>query len=415
MTQSHLEPLNCVEFFGGVQPCRINDQDGALRLLSETLVSRFSDWCLIELCNPTGPLIPVLVRHRDPHKMEDFCALAPSLRLTEMTGKTEILARDAVLTLRDRGFERERLELLQRLGTHWYFSLPLSANNRVFGTVSGGGHHATVFPGIEEIKKFQAYFECISSTLHQCSLSEELESLLSRRIEHEKNMASAIHDLKNDLHVILLSQSLLEDKKVKIGMNPSVRKCAERMGRAARRMNALFESMLDSSDYSRENRVKEFSDIELGPVLEESLEALAPIAEVRKIELAIQGAAKSKQVRGIRPKLLRVLTNLLRNAIAFSKDHSRVGVRVEEFREQGEIKISVCDSGAGIPADARKNIFSPGWVGPSSLVGGKAQAGYGIGLQNAKTFIEQMGGKIWVESEEGQEGSCFSFTLPLAP
>ncbi len=408
MTETH----SCGDFFTGSKPCKLADQDAALKLLSRSLLSRVSDWCVIEVATA-----PALVEHRDPVMTKAFAGAELSRGGDGNGPKREILARDAVGVLKARGVAPERLEMVQRLGTEWYFSFPLSAHNRNYGTVSCGGAQ-TLFPGEEAIHKLQPYFDCIGATLRMCALDSEAEMMFRNRLEDEKTMASTIHDLKNDLHVILMSQSLLADEMNKSTLSPMTQKHLERMGRSAQRMDELFKTILEDSSYSRDNRVKEFSSLELGLVLREAIEVVAPIAEARHVEVALGGIDGALFIQGIKAQLMRVVTNLLKNAIAFSPDGSKVGVRVEECAPEGEVKISVCDSGKGLSAEAHQNIFNPGWVAPvgapGSAEGGHGHCGYGIGLQNAKTFVEQMGGRIWVEPAKGQEGSCFSFTLSLS-
>jgi len=101
-----------------------------------------------------------------------------------------------------------------------------------------------------------------------------------------------------------------------------------------------------------------------------------------------------------------VLDHLVSNAVKYSPDGGTVTVGA---RRRGEaVEISVSDEGAGIPAAERERIFSKFYKA------GDAQArGTGLGLFIAQGLVREMGGDMWVDSEEGR-GSTFSFELPAA-
>ena len=109
-----------------------------------------------------------------------------------------------------------------------------------------------------------------------------------------------------------------------------------------------------------------------------------------------------------RNKLEMVLNNLLENAINYSPDGGRVLVEIVEPTD-GEIIINVVDEGIGIPKEHQDRIFDRFYRVDSG--DDRRIYGHGLGLHIAKRLVELQGGRIWVQSKEGQ-GSCFSFTLP---
>lgn len=107
--------------------------------------------------------------------------------------------------------------------------------------------------------------------------------------------------------------------------------------------------------------------------------------------------------------LTQVMVNLLTNAIKYSPEKSPVIVR--EQIKNNYVIISVQDFGIGIPPGNQKKLFSRFFrVGGTKM---KNKPGLGLGLFISKGIIEQHGGKMWFESEEGK-GSIFYFSLPLA-
>jgi signal transduction histidine kinase len=109
-----------------------------------------------------------------------------------------------------------------------------------------------------------------------------------------------------------------------------------------------------------------------------------------------------------RDKLRQVCTILLDNALRYSPDGGTVTVGVE--RKQDTVEVSVADEGIGIPQSDQEQIFRKFYRGADAetRVG---QGGTGLGLFIARGLVTAMGGRIWVESREG-EGSTFAFELP---
>ena len=114
------------------------------------------------------------------------------------------------------------------------------------------------------------------------------------------------------------------------------------------------------------------------------------------------------EVMGDRNRLEQVVVNLLSNAIKYSPQAEQVLVSLVRTTE--EIIVSVQDFGIGIPSDSQDQVFERFYRGSSSVE--QRFHGLGIGLYITYQIISHHGGRIWVESVQGQ-GSTFSFALPL--
>ena len=109
-----------------------------------------------------------------------------------------------------------------------------------------------------------------------------------------------------------------------------------------------------------------------------------------------------------REKLSQVLVNLVDNAVKFSPEGGRISISARRRPESVEVRIS--DQGVGIPRADQQRIFSKFYRAEST---GPGVHGTGLGLFLARGLLLAMGGKIWVESKEGQ-GSTFVLELPAA-
>jgi signal transduction histidine kinase len=101
-----------------------------------------------------------------------------------------------------------------------------------------------------------------------------------------------------------------------------------------------------------------------------------------------------------------VLSNLVGNAIKFTPERGTISVRAEA--ENQEIRVTVADTGPGIPPDQLANVFDRYWQARRS-----DQEGSGLGLFIAKGIVEAHGGRIWTEAHPGA-GATFIFVLPRA-
>jgi signal transduction histidine kinase len=112
-------------------------------------------------------------------------------------------------------------------------------------------------------------------------------------------------------------------------------------------------------------------------------------------------------VEADRYRITQVISNLLNNAIKFTKEEGTVSVKLEKKKEdnQQEVLVSVKDSGTGIHSDILPRLFSK--------FATKAEKGTGLGLFISRSIVEAHGGKIWGENNIDGKGAKFSFTLPL--
>lgn len=141
--------------------------------------------------------------------------------------------------------------------------------------------------------------------------------------------------------------------------------------------------------------------VEASSLLTEVLAAVEPLAANKHILVERDLAADVGQIRCDAQRIFQVLFNLCNNAIQYVAPRGRIAVQVQ--RVSGAIQFTVRDNGCGIPAERLSALFKRF---------SKGEAGQnGLGLYIAKSLVEAHGGKIWVESREG-EGSTFFFTLP---
>ena len=236
----------------------------------------------------------------------------------------------------------------------------------------------------------------------------ELRRLQQIRAEFIDNLS---HELRTPLTTVsLLAETLQRESEQAAATIPD--RMRERIGKIQEETGHIVQMVNELLDLSRIETgvaVVHLDDVDLGELARASIERLRLFADRQGVELVADVPDELPHVRGDAARLGQVFLNLLHNAVKFSPDGGRVAVRV--VNGQDELVASVADQGIGIPRQALARVFERFYKVDRARVRG---GGTGLGLSIARHVVEQHGGRIWVESEEGR-GSIFSFALPVAP
>ncbi len=165
-----------------------------------------------------------------------------------------------------------------------------------------------------------------------------------------------------------------------------------------------IKDILDQSKADTGNMTLRVDQIGLDAILEDARLMMQPVAKQKDIRLEFNPVNPPVLAFLDRERVLRVLSNIVGNAIKFSPKHSKVIVKVRS--DQQFVFVSVTDSGPGIPEKHLAQLFDSFWQARKT-----ADQGPGIGLGVVKTIIEAQGGVVTVESHVGF-GSTFTFSLP---
>jgi len=241
-----------------------------------------------------------------------------------------------------------------------------------------------------------------------------IEVDLARRFSSEQRavrarndlLAVVSHDLRGPLSGVLLQTEVMmrltagsDEKSATV-----LRGTAERIRRSAAHMKALTDDLVDLASIEAHRFTLRLESVESRALVEEGLQAASPLAEAKRITLAVE-LIDAPRLEADPERMFRVLSNLLGNAVKFTPEGGTVTVRAE--RRGDDLSITVADTGPGIGADQLPHIFERYWKAPST-----SHSGSGLGLYITKGIVEAHGGKIWAESSTN--GATFTFLLPLA-
>jgi two-component system sensor histidine kinase GlrK len=170
----------------------------------------------------------------------------------------------------------------------------------------------------------------------------------------------------------------------------------------SQRLTGLVNSILDLSKMESGMMIYTFEQRRIAPLIDQAVSEIAPYAEAKKVRMEKQVAADLSTYRMDGERILDVLRNLLGNAVKFSPEGGRVAIDANPL--EGGLKVSISDSGPGIPKDRLTLIFE-------KYQSSDHKKGTGLGLAIVKHIMAAHGGKVWVESDPGK-GSTFTFVLP---
>jgi two-component system phosphate regulon sensor histidine kinase PhoR len=243
----------------------------------------------------------------------------------------------------------------------------------------------------------------------------ELRRLQQIRAEFIDNLS---HELRTPLSTVsLLAETLARDADTAAAsgtslparMRDRIAKIEVETGHLVQMVNEL----LDLARIESGGPLVLLDDVDVGRVVSESIERLRLFADRQGLALEVDVPPALPPVRGDEARLGQVVVNLVHNALKFGvREGSDNGVVTVKVRRQGgEVVAAIEDHGVGVAKADQARIFERFYKADRARVRG---GGTGLGLSIARHVINQHGGRIWVESEEGS-GSTFSFALPIAP
>ena len=288
-------------------------------------------------------------------------------------------------------------------------AVPLAYKGNTIGVLevvnkAGSAHYTEDDVTILEILAFYA-----AMAIWNSNLEKKIQNVRDDFAELDRLKSNFIgitsHELRTPLGLILGHATFLRET-----IGEEHREPVETIIRNATRLKEIIESLTDVDNYEAGvSRIRQNS-ISIPRIIRDVISSFQDMAASKNITLNVDIRDEDLQVEADANKITVAISNLIRNAITFTDEGGQVSVTVESMT--GHVQVSVKDNGIGIPARDISNVFDRFFQVESHLT--RRHTGMGLGLSVAKSMIEMHGGRIWVESVEG-EGSTFSLLLPLRP
>jgi len=213
------------------------------------------------------------------------------------------------------------------------------------------------------------------------------------------------HEIRTPMNGILGFAELLKEPGISGEEHQNFIRIIEKSGA---HMLSIINDIVDISKIEAGLMKIEMQESNINEQIEYIYTFFKPEAEAKGIKLIFRYSLSSKEavLKTDREKVHAILTNLVKNAIKYTNEGS---IEFGYAKRDSFLEFYIKDTGIGIPKGRQEAIFERFIQADIDDV--KARQGAGLGLAITKSYIEMLGGKLWVDSEEGV-GSTFYFTLP---
>jgi signal transduction histidine kinase len=363
--------------------------------IADLLVPRYADWCLIHL-RESEDLVPAFtyVRPTPPH-MQELGTDARVLAEIEQQRQSRILTRLEKPEDAREVVGEAYVGALRELGASCILCVPLVTRKEVLGSLC-------LVVGRDRPAYMAHDLVMVEDVAHRLAMALD-NALLYRRAERairirDDVLAIVSHDLRSPLATVMLrAQAVVRQ--------PELAHIGLAILRSARRMNRLIGDLLDASAINAGKLTLDVREHDVSDILHEAGEMFRSSAEQRGIELVEEPWAEATRVRCDRDRVLQVFSNLLSNALKYTRQGGKVTLVAQRIGD--DLRVEVRDTGIGIAADQIPHLFDRFWQARGR------HDGAGLGLYIARGIVVAHGSELAVESSVGV-GSSFSFTLPLA-
>jgi len=234
-------------------------------------------------------------------------------------------------------------------------------------------------------------------SLEQAARADAVRAVRAR----DDVVAFVAHDLRNPLQSIAMAADVLATHE-----DAQCRRTAAVIERAVDEMERLISDLLDVSRLEAGSLSIKQERVDVNGLVTDALELFAEQARAGRIALAADIPSEIPAVHVDRVRVIQVLSNLLANALKFTPEGGRIEVSAVPVAEG--VRITVSDSGSGIPPANLPHIFDRFWQASHA-----SRSGAGLGLAICKGIVEAHGGHIAATSTD--RGACIHVTMPQSP
>ncbi len=236
------------------------------------------------------------------------------------------------------------------------------------------------------------------------NLEERLQDADRAKTEFLANMS---HEVRTPLNGVIGMVEILANTR----LDEEQRSYVRNIHSSANNLLELLNNVLDVAKLQSGKLELHKENFVLSDSIDQVVDVLKPLAFAKKLELMSDISSDLPiEIVQDETRLKQVLINLINNAIKFT-ERGEVLLTAELVNQEADfvqVKFSIRDTGIGMKPEVLENIFQSFYQADSSIT--KKYGGSGLGLSICKTLVQEMGGRIWVESELGV-GTTFSFTI----
>jgi signal transduction histidine kinase len=392
------------------------DLDAMLTRVTELAVPALADGCVVQLLGRGIAQAPererpqfarLTVAHVDDAVVRRVRALSleGEAPLHRSFGALEVLRSEQPQHVSDLAREPDDEgvpSLMRELAASEYVAMPLHARGQLIGVLS----FVRCSPsraGLElDHELLHELARHASGAIDNARLYQEAQRAIAAR---DDLLAVVSHDLQSPLNAISMTvKGLLADPQ--LTARPYVKRALSLVDRTSKHIGQLCTELMEVGSIQAKRLAVAPRPTALPPLLQEALAILEPLATDKQLRVSTELDPALPALHCDGEQVLRVLMNLIGNAIKFMGSGGELVIAARSVGDQAE--ISIRDTGPGIAREDLPKLFEPYWRSHHGT-----RRGMGLGLYIARGIVEAHGGHIWVESELGV-GSTFVFRLAIA-
>ena len=236
-------------------------------------------------------------------------------------------------------------------------------------------------------------------------MNETAEKLKEVAKQKDEFASMITHELKTPLVPIQGFCEILKDPDSG-KLNEIQEEAVDEIYKNSHELLKLIQNMLNAQKIELHQLKLNLESIDVSEYMNGRYKNLENVMKEKHIDF-VNSAESGLKIKGDVGKLNEIFTNIILNAVDFVPEKGRIEMSAKS--DDGKVLFYVKDNGVGIPKGKIGNIFQKFYQADTSQT--RKHGGSGLGLVICKGYIEGMGGKIWLESEEGK-GATFFFTLP---
>ena len=302
----------------------------------------------------------------------------------------------------------QMLEKFHEVAARNLLAVPIIFDQAGFGTLEVFSKSKGLDYALEDQNTLELLAAYAGVVIHTRRAEEEAMRVAHERIELNQQktdfIAIASHELRTPLGLVLGHATFLRE----LIYEPIYQNQLDVIIRNAQRMKGIIDNLSQVENFENGTASIRWEHVDLRTILMGVIQTYQQEAAERAIAISVSGPPEIIQIHCDPAKLGVAIGNVVKNAIIFSDMDQPVQLSLEKL--PGHVKISVIDTGVGIPTEDLHRIFERFYQVEDHLT--RTRGGMGLGLSVTKAIVESHGGQIWVESTLG-EGSIFTILLPI--
>jgi PAS domain S-box-containing protein len=292
-----------------------------------------------------------------------------------------------------------------------FLTIPVIIDNKIVA-VCGVANKATDYDH-SDIRQLNLLMDSVWKISERITLLTEL-TIAKEKAEESDRLKSAFlanmsHEIRTPMNGILGFSELLKTPNLSGEEQQKYIRIIEKSGA---RMLKIINDLVDISKIEAGVMQLHMNESNINEQVDSVYALFKPEADAKKINLSYKNPLPAREaiIKTDHDKVFAILSNLVKNAIKFTeKGAVELGYDLESGNGPKVLEFYIKDTGIGVPKDKQEAIFER--FVQADIEDKMARQGAGLGLAISRAYVKMLGGKIWVESEEGQ-GSTFYFTLP---